>query len=379
MKALFRILMICGAIALIGFMFFNTPKENKPLEGPNTNSNIIPQTELKQPDIGAMTRPQTGISTLIGKGTQTVLEQYGEPERKEPSSFGYDWWVYNKDVSTFFMIGVENNVVTQVYIAGQDINAFPFKVGQKRDEIYRMTIIDYEVAANVGDNIYIFSMNEEDMQTRLLIKFDGLYAQLYIDRETSELQGIRYTNSKTLVLHQPYEMSYQGELVRRTPPSSFLQQEIDRANAKQLDDLLNVTREHHGLPPVEMNESLENTARMHSEDMKVQNFLSHESPTYGDLKKRLQAQSIDYSDANENLATAYLDAIEAMHGWTNSPEHRKVLLNDKYSQVGSGVFVDYYTQIYIEPASLKMDNEDSNNEESESEEPVEQEKTDQSP
>ncbi|HBJ02081.1 MULTISPECIES: CAP domain-containing protein [Lysinibacillus] len=379
MKALFRILMVCGAIALIGFMFFNTPKENEPLEGPNTNSNIIPQTELKQPDIGAMTRPQTGISTLIGKGTQTVLEQYGEPGRKEPSSFGYEWWVYNKDVSTFFMIGVENNVVTQVYIAGQDINAFPFKVGQKRDEIYRMTIIDYEVAANVGDNIYIFSMNEEDMQTRLLIKFDGLYAQLYIDRETSELQGIRYTNSKTLVLHQPYEMSYQGELVRRTPPSSFLQQEIDRANAKQLDDLLNVTREHHGLLPVEMNESLENTARMHSEDMKVQNFLSHESPTYGDLKKRLQAQSIDYSDANENLATAYFDAIEAMHGWTNSPEHRKVLLNDKYSQVGSGVFVDYYTQIYIEPASQKVHNEESNNEESEGEEPVEEEKTDQTP
>ena len=69
---------------------FNTPKENEPLEGPNTNSNIIPQTQLKQqPAIGAMTRPQTGISTLIGKGTQTVLEKYGEPARKEPSSFGY--------------------------------------------------------------------------------------------------------------------------------------------------------------------------------------------------------------------------------------------------------------------------------------------------
>lgn len=102
MKALFRILMVGGAIALIGFMFFNTPKENEPLEGPNTNSNIIPQTQLKQqPAIGAMTRPQTGISTLIGKGTQTVLEKYGEPARKEPSSFGYQWWVYNEDVSTF--------------------------------------------------------------------------------------------------------------------------------------------------------------------------------------------------------------------------------------------------------------------------------------
>lgn len=48
MKALFRILMICGAIALIGFMFFNTPKENEPLEGPNANPNIIPQTQLKR-------------------------------------------------------------------------------------------------------------------------------------------------------------------------------------------------------------------------------------------------------------------------------------------------------------------------------------------
>lgn len=372
MKALLRILMLCGAIAIIGFMFFNTPKENEPLEGPNTNSNIIPQTKLKQEAaVGAMTRPQTGISTLIGKDTQTVLEQYGEPARKEPSPFGYQWWVYNDDVSTFFMVGVEKNVVTQVYIAGQNIDAFPFKVGQKRDEIYRMTIIDYEVAATVGDNIFIFSMSEEDMQTRLLVKFDGLYAQLYIDRETSELQGIRYTDSETLVLHQPYEMSYQGELVRRTPPSSFLQQEIDVASAKQLDDLLNVTRVHHDLPPLEMDNSLEEVARMHSEDMKVQNFLAHESPTYGDLKKRLHANNIEYSDANENLATAYFDAIEAMHGWTNSPEHRKVLLNDRFTRVGSGAFVDYYTQIYLEPASSqKMDSKEKESEGQINEEPI---------
>lgn len=382
MKALLRILMLCGAIAIIGFMFFNTPKENEPLEGPNTNSNIIPQTKLKQEAaVGAMTRPQTGISTLIGKDTQTVLEQYGEPARKEPSSFGYQWWVYNDDISTFFMVGVEKNVVKQVYIAGQNIDAFPFKIGQKRDEIYRMTIIDYEVAATVGDNIFIFSMSEEDMQTRLLVKFDGLYAQLYIDRETSELQGIRYTDSETLVLHQPYEMSYQGELVRRTPPSSFLQQEIDVASAKQLDDLLNVTRVHHDLPPLEMDNSLEEVARMHSEDMKVQNFLAHESPTYGDLKKRLQANNIEYSDANENLATAYFDAIEAMHGWTNSTEHRKVLLNDRFTRVGSGAFVDYYTQIYLEPASSqKMDSKEKDSEGQTNEEPVSEdsiEKTDQ--
>lgn len=160
-----------------------------------------------------------------------------------------------------------------------------------------------------------------------------------------------------------------------------MQQEIDVASAKQLDDLLNVTRVHHDLPPLEMDNSLEEVARKHSEDMKVQNFLAHESPTYGDLKKRLQANNIEYSDANENLATAYFDAIEAMHGWTNSPEHRKVLLNDRFTRVGSGAFVDYYTQIYLEPASSqKMDSKEKDSEGQTNEEPVSEdsiEKTDQ--
>lgn len=358
MKALFRIFMACAAIALIGFMFFNTPpRENEPLKGPNANSNIIPKTELKQPEMGATTRPKSGMSTLIGQEAKVVLEKYGKPVRKEPSSFGYDWWIYNADTSRFFMVGVDNNVVTQVYIAGEDLDAFPFKVGQKRDDIYRMTIIDYEVTANVGKNIFVFSMSEEDMQTRLLVKFDGLFAQLYIDRETGELQGIRFTNSKTLVLHQPYEMTYQGELVIPTPPSSFLQQKINAASAAQLDDLINVTRVQHDLTPVNMDESLEEVAKLHSEDMKVHNFLAHESPTNGDLKKRLETLGIEYNEANENLATDYFDAIEAMHGWLNSPEHRKVILNDKYTTVGSGVFLNYYTQIFLESSSQELESE----------------------
>ncbi len=366
MKALFRIFMACAAVALIGFMFFNTPRENEPLKGPNANSNIIPKTELTQPEMGAMPRPKSGMSTLIGKEIKVISDKYGEPVRKEPSSFGYDWWIYNASPSKFFMVGVENNVVTQVYLAGEDLDASPFKVGQKRDDIYRMTIIDYEVTANVGKNIFSFSMSEEDMQTRLLVKFDGLFAQLYLDRETSELQGVRFTNSKTLVLHQPYEMTYQGELVIPTPPSSFLQKEINEASAAQLDDLINVARVRHDLFPLKIDESIEKVANMHSEDMKVQNFVGHESPTNGDLKKRLETQEIEYSEANENLATDYFDAIEAMHGWLNSSEHRKIILNDLYTTVGSGVFLNYYTQILLESSSQELDSENKD-----SEEPVE--------
>ena len=68
---------------------------------------------------------------------------------------------------------------------------------------------------------------------------------------------------------------------------------------------------------------------------------------------------------NENLATDYFDAIEAMHGWLNSPEHRNVILNNKYTTVGSGVFLNYYTQILLESSSQGQDSEKN------SEEPVE--------
>ena len=360
MKALFRILFACATIAFIGFMFFSPARENEPLKGPN--SNIIPKTELEQPVEGAISRPQSGLSTFVGQEVDVVLEQYGEPARKEPSSFGYNWWVYNTSVATFFMVGVQNGIVTQVYIAGDELDASPFIIGQMRDEIYRMTIIDYEVAANVDDNIFVFSMSEEDMQTRLLVKFDGVFAQLYIDGETGELQGVRFTDSETLVLHQPYEMIYQGELVTPTPPSSFVQQDINVASAAQLDDLINITREHHGLAPLEIDKALEDTAREHSEDMEVQNFFAHESPTYGDLKKRLDTHEIAFSDANENLATAYFDAIEAMHGWLNSIEHRKIIMNERYAVVGSGVFLNYYSQIFIEPNKDKVSVEKWDNE-----------------
>ena len=56
-------------------------------------------------------------------------------------------------------------------------------------------------------------MNSEDLKTRLLIIYKGLYAQLYIDGVDGELEAVRFIDPVTLVLHQPYEMTYMGEIV----------------------------------------------------------------------------------------------------------------------------------------------------------------------
>jgi len=348
MKTLFRILIVISALAIIYYYSSDSIDEYEPLEGPNSSSPLIPKTgEQLQNFEQGLPRPEKGLSIWIDKKSSELEKQYGEPDRIDQTAFGYEWWVYNAKRSKFVMFGVEDGIVSQVYISGQELDASPYHIGQNLDEIYRMTIVDTEVTATIEENIYTFSMNEEDMRTRILTKFDGLFTQLYIDSENETLNGIRFMNSKTLVVHKPYEMTFAGELITAPSPTSYLLEESNLGSANQLFDLINSFRIQHGVPELISNEELTNSARSHSEEMYTKNYLSHDSPSNGSLKERLDAQGISYDEVGENLASAYFDSIEAVHGWLNSKDHREVMLDEKYTHVGSGVFMNYYTQILI--------------------------------
>ena len=341
MKALFRILIVATVIGIV-FYYWAAGNEHVPLEGPNTVQQAIPSEQYINDYKEVLSRPAAGISTVIGQPVGMLIQSYGEPRRVDASAFGYEWWVYEQA-----MFGIEQGKVIQVYTNSADVDVSPYKIGQSIEEIYRMTILDAEVSVTIGDNIYMFTMSEEDTKNRLLAKFDTLYAQLYIDREEGELAGIRFTDGKTLVLHQPYEMQFVGELIGKETPSSFQQFEINEASAEQFFELTNVYREKYGVAQLLPSEQLNNTAMTHSEDMFLQDFVSHDSPTYGSLEKRLEANLVSYEEANENVAMAYYDAIETVHGLLNSSDHREIMLDDIYTHGGTGAYYDYYTQIFI--------------------------------
>lgn len=343
MKALFRILIIMTMLGIVLY-YSNINNEHAPLEGPNVVQQAIPSEQHNDDYNETLSRPETGISTMIGQSTNSIIEKYGVPSRVDRSAFGYEWWIYNQ--TTPIMLGVAKDHVTQVYINAENIDITPYYIGQSVEDIYRMTIIDPEVSVTINDNIYMFTMSEEDTKNRLLVKFDTIYAQLYIDREQETLSGIRYMDGKTLVLHQPYEMQFVGELIEEEAPSSFLQFEINSGGGKQLFDLTNTYRQKFGLEQLQSYDELNVVAIAHSEDMFLQNYISHESPTYGSLQQRLEASNILYEEADENIAMAYYDAIEAIHGLMNSPDHRAMMLKDHYTHMGTGVYYNYYTQIF---------------------------------
>ncbi|MET0785884.1 MAG: CAP domain-containing protein [Paenisporosarcina sp.] len=348
MKVLVRVLILMAIMLTLFFYSNQSVKENDVLEAPNSSGQAIPQANLQPPnETNSIARPTSGLSTLIGQDTSQLISKHGGPNRIEESAFGYKWWIYNESPSLYMMVGVNADKINQVYIAGNKLDAAPFQIQQSVDELYRFTIIQNEISVLIEQSTYTFSLGKEDIMNRILVEFNGLYAQVYIDSEDREIEAVRFTDPKTLVLHQPYEMGYQGDYLAPSVPSTFKQQEIDEANERQTFDLTNLFRLRHDTRVVEQDLSLSVVARKHSEDMAIQNYFSHESPDFGDLEDRLKEAQIPYKTAGENIAAFYYDPIEVVHGWLNSKDHREMLLNEDFTHVGSGAFGKYYTQNFV--------------------------------
>ncbi|WP_252503707.1 CAP-associated domain-containing protein [Sporosarcina sp. Marseille-Q4943] len=357
MKVLWKIaLLLCVLLALFYFMGSRI-QENEPLESPVKHGTAIPAPNKEVVELTAgPKRPETGLSTLVGKSSDRLVELIGEPDRIEPSAYGYEWWVYLEDIQ--LMAGVEDGIVNQVFSADQEADVTPIPIGQNINEVFRFSIIESEVNVILDENIYTFTLNSQDLKDRILLKYEDLYAQVYVDAEDEVIEGVRFIDPKTLVIHQPYDMEFAGDLVVTNRPSSSVQMEVDRSMERQIIELTNMYREHHGLNPLENDYWLSLLAQNHSKDMALENYFSHESPSAGNLSQRLKSLGIEHKKAGENIAANYVDAIEAVHGWLNSPAHRSVLLDSDVTDIGTGAYGKYYTQVLIK--SDKKENPNSN-------------------
>lgn len=290
-------------------------------------------------------RPEKGMSLYVGQKAEKLINEYGEPTIVEPSSFQYEWWIYKGEPG--FMAGVLKGKVIQLYTADKSADTAPFTIGQNVQEIHRFTPIESEIDVNIKDNTYTFSLNSEDIKNRILIPYQDLYVQLYIDQVDEQLEGIRFISPSTLVKHQPYDMTYLGEMIEAPKPSSAVQTEVDSAMERQTLELTNQLRVEHGVNALIEDSKLATLSWEHSQEMTFQKYSSHEDEPTENYAERLKAAEILSIKAGENTAFNYIDAIETVHGWLNSPKHRDVLLNPAFTHTGVGVYNKYYTQSFI--------------------------------
>jgi uncharacterized protein YkwD len=295
-----------------------------------------------------ISRPTDGLSTMVGRNVDVLTATLGEPTRKEPSFYGYEWWIYNLDMDHYLQVGVENEQVVTLYAIGEGLDVSPFMLGQSLEDIYSKALIETGINLEVDGTSYRFELSEEDLNTRPIVKMGDIFVQLYIDKFTGTLSSVRYLDAKTLVHQRPYELVYRGNLLEVKPLSDLDWEQIEDANEKQIFDITNIMRIRQKVKPLQWDDETAEVAYGHSKDMFDSDTFSHTSKQFGELSDRLEAANVTYQAAGENIAANYIDAPAVMEGWLNSKGHRESLLNNEYTHIGVGVYHKHYTQNFIQ-------------------------------
>lgn len=117
---------------------------------------------------------------------------------------------------------------------------------------------------------------------------------------------------------------------------STTQMTIDEEAEKILFDKINEERVKVGVKALEQDILVRNVARIHSRDMLVQGYFSHNSKDSKSLSDRLLDANVTFRTAAENLALAP-NANLAHVGLMNSEKHKVNILGPELTRVGIGV------------------------------------------
>lgn len=125
--------------------------------------------------------------------------------------------------------------------------------------------------------------------------------------------------------------------------------------ADQVLQLLNLERAEAGLKPVVVNPDLQKLADDFACRMIVADFFGHTDPQSGEGPGDRARGKYAYRAIGENLAAGQPTPAEVMRVWMESPAHREIILDEKWTEVGlsvrhGGQYAIYWVQEFGLPA-----------------------------
>ena len=123
----------------------------------------------------------------------------------------------------------------------------------------------------------------------------------------------------------------------------------------QVLQLVNLERAEEGLSPVVVNPELQKLADEFACRMIVADFFGHTDPETGEGPGDRAQGKYSYYAIGENLAAGQPTPADAMRVWMESPAHRDIILDDKWTEVGlsvrqGGDYSIYWVQEFGVPA-----------------------------
>lgn len=109
------------------------------------------------------------------------------------------------------------------------------------------------------------------------------------------------------------------------------------AMQKEMLGYINAERASADLAPLTLDSKLCQGAYLKSQDMAVNGYFSHTSPTYGSPFEMMKNQGISYRTAGENIAKN--TSVKGAHtAFMNSAGHKANILNSAFGKVGLGFY-----------------------------------------
>lgn len=118
------------------------------------------------------------------------------------------------------------------------------------------------------------------------------------------------------------------------PLSAWLSPDLALIQAKKIIELTNNLRQVISLPALLESQKLNQSAWKKVEDMAINQYFAHVSPTGLSLENWLKKIDYKYSLAGENLAIGFSNPEDVVLAWKNSPAHYNNIIDKDFKEIG---------------------------------------------
>lgn len=345
-KLIIKVIGVLVLICFIIYLFYSPRLKFDVLENPNKDTSKTTQnkdfrntkTNVENPKL------KKGVGTWIGQDLHNLTENYGQADRVYAYKGGFKNYVF-KQKDQYYLVTTKKNKIKSVYATGKNANANPVEIGDNASHVFEKYSINPEPTIKANGKTYEIELSDSDMKTQTLIKFNDVYAQIYIDQQANEIVGVRYLDSEALMAFKPYQMitAQEDKKVKNNYKKIPYEQ-----NANQLMTLYEITNEMRKLKdakPLKINNDV-----AHIASYNLYEAIDTDSVEFTEdaLKQKLYEQNISFVSTSQNVGYDFNEVPTLIHSWLNSDIHRSRMLNSKYNEVGGEVSNGYYTIIFIE-------------------------------
>ncbi|WP_010243509.1 stalk domain-containing protein [Acetivibrio cellulolyticus] len=296
------------------------------------NSTVAPTLTNTPTSIKLASSFNGNVNELMGLSCNDITGIFGQPDRIDLSKYGFDWYIYNSDYNKYIQIGVRDEVVVGVYTNSTYFSAWgSIKVLADKNSVNSIlgTPLTYIKKGNVR---YI---TDDSGEEEIFEVDEEYFATIFYDTQNSNKV------SAVLLVDRKEEMALNGYY---GIPSEKLRQSYER----EIFDLANSVRTRLGKKIFKWDDKAASVARMHSEDMALNNYFSHTNLEGKSPFDRMDDAGLNYYIASENIAMGQMSGIYAHESWMNSSGHRSNILGD-CEKLGVGVYIGsgnniFYTQ-----------------------------------